>query len=319
MNSSRNPWLLGYPDYDHYFNLDYKQVDYPTFEEGLAAIARQISEGQLVIVSGTSYFLPYSKDYRNHAYIKNYPHPIFGVGDHVLAVTCLSEEQVWVFDPVPDKFFGPITMNDFAGFWRGNRSIPELQAVPGIEKLHIFGNGQLFTGKKLNADELEELSWAITKTIVFEFLKGTRLMDNDCTYYFGKQAAIQLREDFLKAVAEDSCDAAAMAFKLCFMEQRFPRYHFRDLLKDLTSLYKLPERYLNEYAEVVKKWELMGSLFMLDAARGENSGKMLEETVKRIDEAIGFEINFQENFSNTLESFSASKIANGAKLKLPLF
>jgi hypothetical protein len=320
MDSTPTPGLLGYPpDFSFYFDLQYKTMVYRTLTEGLRAISRLISKGHPVIASGSIYYLPYTNDYQNPAYLDNYPHPIFGVADHWLTVVGITEEKVLVFDPVPNKFLGPISHDDFAGFWRGNRGIPQLQNVPGIDRLQSYSAFQVSPRKKLNSLRIKELHLTTLKTITAEFLRGTILKNGDRTYFFGQQATLQLKDGFLRAVRGESAPMAPAAFAKCFMDLRFPGYFFRDLLADAVQLYQLSKAHLDRCQGNVERWEILGVFIAKIAGAGQVNEKNITKALTLMDEAIQSENEFHEILFEELERLMPGKMLPSKKNETPLF
>ncbi|MBB6690652.1 hypothetical protein H7B90_04465 [Cohnella xylanilytica] len=268
-----------------YFNkLDYEEAvwlqkgkeEAPSFEEGLNRLRERLREGRLFLATGSSYRLPYCEDYLNPKYIEKLVEPgsrLYLV-DHWLAVYGIENGRALVYDPVPSRYVGPISLEAFESFWRGNKSIPELAAAKRKEELHSFGSVVIEAERRLGDAEYGEALRSTLATEAHEFLSGREIRDGERTYFFGHAVSLQLTKKLhLGMEGEDSSLAALSAFAF---DMRWSRYFFRDLLREAADRLGSPYGELEaEFAGIVSEWEGLHRLLQGQAANDRARERLL--------------------------------------------
>nr|WP_027338551.1 hypothetical protein [Halonatronum saccharophilum] len=127
---------LNYKRMDEYLGIKMTTKEIKDIKEGLEVFKEDIKNKNISIVSGTSYFLNYSNNYKNKKYIRNYPNNVFERPvNHWLSIYGIENNNLLVYDPIPNDYIGEISKEDFILFWEGDRKISELSSFPGVERL----------------------------------------------------------------------------------------------------------------------------------------------------------------------------------------
>lgn len=229
---------------------------YPDFEEGMRDIHRRTSEGELSIVTGTSYYLPYTEDYLNPAYLAKLtePNSRLYLVDHWLGVVGAVEERVMVYDPVPARYSGPLSLKAFNDFWKGNQAIDALANVKRKEPLMSYGMLDVEAVTPLSEMLYKEMLQSTLATLAHEFLAGRTVKKNDRTYYFGQAVSLQLMKRL--HMGEQSYEEAISAISAFVFDMRWSRYFAHDLLQELaTSCGRMFEPYVAEFTQIIEQWE----------------------------------------------------------------
>ncbi|KAG2960550.1 hypothetical protein PC120_g27963, partial [Phytophthora cactorum] len=146
--------------------------EFDSFEQGKAYIQERLENENLLIVTGTSYCLPYGEDYRNPEYI----HKLVKQGsrlhlvDHWLGVYGMDEEQIYVYDPVPSKYMGAVSAADFQEFWKGNKNISELEIARRKETLRTYGTMEIRAVETLDSAGYRNMLRSALATQAHEFI-----------------------------------------------------------------------------------------------------------------------------------------------------
>nr|WP_090891560.1 hypothetical protein [Evansella caseinilytica] len=272
--------------------FSYKRRAYNNFEDGLQGMKDCIECEEFFIASGSTYFLPYSKDYNNSKFIRGHTDQKSDkyITDHYLAVYGVTESHVLIHDPVPHKYMGPIEVKEFADFWRGNKSIAELSFAKGFEKLASYGTLDVTLKETITSDNMKECFITILKIVSNEFIKGTVISKKEKTYYFGMAVSTLLKSNINQAITE-SAEILQMYSK-CLFDMRWSRYFFNDLLKDMYKI--LGNDFLDEYQEIINKWELVSGFFQKNALKSGFNMSHLHTFNHLLSQVIDKEKEFHE-------------------------
>jgi len=137
----------------------------------LEFLSQKIEKERSVIVSGTQYYLLYSKNYLYLNYIKNFPNQLYGIANHWLLIYAIENNKVLARD-ASLNFFGNIESNDFLNFWKGDIHVDELKNHPNIETLYINGYTYIKINRNLSLSEYKKLLLSIIKTVTHEFFNS---------------------------------------------------------------------------------------------------------------------------------------------------
>lgn len=259
-----------------YFNkLDYAESvwridgygEMGSFEEGMNRIRERIGGNRLFIATGTSYYLPYCDDYLNPKYIEKLTEPdsqLYLV-DHWLAVYGADEDRLLVYDPVPARYKGPLSLDAFRDFWAGNQSIPELAGAKRKEELRVFGFVDVSAEAKLTPQGYKDALLRTLATHTHEYLNATELREGDRTYYFGHAVTLLLLKRLHLGPEAQSPDGQLSSF---LFNMRWSRYFFLDLLKEIDAAFGPGfASWSGEFGAIVKGWEQAHKLLAGEAGR----------------------------------------------------
>ncbi|TYP76738.1 non-ribosomal peptide synthetase [Paenibacillus methanolicus] len=110
--------ILRLPDIFEDMNVEFRTVTFDEETEALAWCAEKLQKGEVVIVNGTTYYLPYSQDY--HLPVEQWLNVLdrsmnddLGLGrSHVYTLVDMLEDECIVYDST-FRYFGAISMDDF--------------------------------------------------------------------------------------------------------------------------------------------------------------------------------------------------------------
>ncbi|MEC0128965.1 hypothetical protein [Paenibacillus pabuli] len=290
----------------YFHKLDYEEPmwevfgerEFDSFEHGKAYMRERLENEGLLVVTGTSYCLPYGEDYRNPEYI----HKLVKQGsrlhlvDHWLAVYGMDEKQFYVYDPVPSKYMGAVSSADFQEFWKGNQNIPELEVARRKETLRTYGTMEIRAAKTLDSAGYRDMLCSALATQAHEFITGRTVWQGKRSYYFGQAVTLQLLQRLHPdADADREQEKAISAF---LFDMRWSRYFFRDLLEEAGKWLGAPhERYVEEYRAIIARWEQAHKL--LQIARMKRSADWREQLTDIIQPLAADELRWYEELMTT--------------------
>jgi hypothetical protein len=133
--------------YEQLYGIHTEIKTFESFYKGWDYITEQIAGGKPVIVSGTKYFLNYTKEYKSEKYFKEYGKGVYGICNHWIMIMGFQEDEVYVRDP-SFQFIGFIPLEDFKNFWEGDSQFPDLDF--GNAQIHRFGSLQIEVDEEQN-------------------------------------------------------------------------------------------------------------------------------------------------------------------------
>lgn len=269
------------------------RTEFPDFGEGLDEIRRRTSRGELFIATGTSYYLPYTDDYLNPKYIEKLtePNSRLYLVDHWLGVHGIGEERVQVYDPVPARYQGSLSLKAFDDFWKGNKAIPELAGAKRKDRLYTYGSIDIEAETKLTPALYNEALLRALATQAHEFLAGREVVRGERAYYFGHAVSLRLLKRLhLGSEGEDSLRSIS-AF---LFDMRWSRYFVRDLLRELTATFGAAHAgYLEEFSQIIEEWETVHKKLQ-GSGGSEKAADRLAALSRSLEALIGREYRLYE-------------------------
>jgi len=279
---------LGYQSFEEILDLDVTLGRFDGVDEALAWLEGRIREGEPVILSGSTYYLPYFEDYRNPEFLATYPRPTFGVSDHLVVCYGLEAESALVFDALPHYFLGSLSMRDFRGFWRGNAKIPELSGVPGLEALASCGHGRIHMPvERIRHFDRDAFRAMTAHTIASEFLRGQTIDEGETRAFCGAAALSQLLTD-IRALGAGPAGADPGVLSGCLQNMRRGRMMVRDLLGEGRGGFDGTAA-MGAYAEGLRAWERASLLYGVMCARGQVEGSTCARVAELLEDALRVE------------------------------
>ncbi|UOE58261.1 hypothetical protein HPB58_12930 [Priestia filamentosa] len=289
---------LGYAFLDKIFDFSFDIFQYPSFLEGLEGLRHFIEEQEAVLVTGTSFFTPYSDDYKNMEYLERYKEENPEIRNHVITLYGVSGEEMLVYDPVPYNYKGPLSMKDFKDFWRGDKGHPELQHREDIRGLLTYGGATITVNKEHDIPFLKEVFFKTISTIIYEYLNGSVIEDTkDNVYFFGKEALREFLTDLKEPIREKGNISSTLSN--CIQEMKHGKYFLRDLLIEFHGY--IDYRFIEEYKNIVSEWEKVHNLCRIYIARNKND---FSSIYLRIKELFEREYNFMSNLHHSIGNSS---------------
>ncbi|EFM12154.1 hypothetical protein PaecuDRAFT_0834 [Paenibacillus curdlanolyticus YK9] len=282
--------IHGFERSTNILKLDMHEHKHDTFEAGLASISQTLAEGKAVVLSGTTYCLPYSSEYYNPSFIETFGYGVnatmYIVGDHWFSVYGIDETGVRIYDPIPNKFTGTIPLEDFRHAWGGNALVPELADKKDVEKCTIYGQLDIHVGHIFSQAELNDLFLRTANTITTLYLKGESFNLGEERCWFGHAAVTTFMHD-LEQFAGQAIPAERIEGCLYFM--RVNRLQMGVLLTDMRELALIPQDIMDAYLPLQRKWETIYNSFVINVAR--KRADVVERTIAFLKEALDLEMH----------------------------
>ncbi|MEW9698222.1 hypothetical protein [Paenibacillus sp. SI8] len=286
---------LGYLGAGKYLGYTFNTKQYDTLESGMNVLHAAIEQQRPFIVCGTTYHIPHSKDYHSEDYFRDYMSLFLYPNAHWILVYGIDDQDVLVYDPIPNKYQGRMPISDFQKFWEGDRVIPQLIDYPGIEQLSIFGTSEIESIPGHIDLPLEYLMQQCLKTIAYEYMNGDSVIEDGIRYYFGQQAMKQLIED-LKAHLHSADPLSTPIFQMydkCIFENRFSRYFLKDLLQEMLDLnFTYVSELYNELDSLIKTIENIGNVFKVNVQRKRSKEKVITAFIESAEAFLEQETDF---------------------------
>ncbi|MEM7532661.1 MAG: hypothetical protein AAF639_10830 [Chloroflexota bacterium] len=246
------------------------EVETAGFEAGLHQLRSRISCGEIPMITGTVYELPYSPDYHNPLYLE----PLIGGGmrsalqdisqffiaDHYVAVINITDDGVTLYDPIPHQFIGTISLDILERFWRGNHQFGAFIGARGYDNLTSYGFLDVLLAEEYQDDTLDDLARSILANVSTTFLSGVTKQTTRRHYFSGVALNAYIQHYFSSHYAETG-EAPKTLGKSIF-DMRWSHYFLRDFIHDLCDTLDLPlmsER--TEVDAIVQQWEQLYTLF----------------------------------------------------------
>ena len=281
--------------------FELKKKEFSSFDEGINYLKNCIKDNRLIAVGGSSYQLPYSYDYHNSNYFNGYPR-LGGISNHWMIVCGISDNKVKVRDTTPRNYMGWIDLSDFKNFWMGDKNIPELKSVKGIDELLCFGYIDLIINKKLSKVEVKDISFKVLKTIVHEYLCGKSIRFNEYYIHHGKKAFQSILNDLL--IISGDINGQDKIGKIAYVidQMRFSRYFLRDFLEDFKKLYEDPFYELYEDIScIIKRLDKVSYVLFIEIKRKRELKTYIDSVIQELAQILNMEICFYEKAYLLLE------------------
>jgi len=244
--------LLGYKEYNNYFGIEEKRMEFESLTKGIEYIKKSIYACMPVIVSGTQYHLPYLSMYKNSEYFKDYNQKIYGVANHWITVLAYND-SIFVRDST-FNYKGNIKLNDFHLFWEGDKQFADISNVLENSGILKFGVLNVSVDKEINSNIQKEFTYDIIKTFCLEYKRGfIHNCDNTTTYYGIASFKWLINYLSYKKIDKDS----SIMFYNCLHNLKFCFLLFKDLLNkkyDDFNEFIILANLIEEYEEFCMKF-----------------------------------------------------------------
>jgi hypothetical protein len=236
-----------------------------SFETGIDQIRTRIQHNEPVIITGTTYELPYSPDFHNPNYLK--PPTAYTLGgsfhisDHYVSVIGLGSDQVLLYDPIPNKFFGSISLEVLAKFWRGNVQFQEFNQAGGFSRLVSYGIINVTLAGNYQNQKLDQLAINILDRVNRAFLAGRTRTKPSRIYLSGVALNNYIYEAFTSYYSQTGEIPQSMG--KCLFDMRWSRYYLRDLLEKLNQDFNFPlSEICYDVTVIIGLWEEVYKTFL---------------------------------------------------------
>ncbi|MGE7217391.1 hypothetical protein ACQKJC_12885 [Priestia koreensis] len=309
---SANVWTaeaLGFDQAEEILGFKTSMYEFNSESKGLEFLKSILTQNKLAIVSGTSYFLPYfTSDYLSDSYTNDYANRHLGIINHFYGVHGISSNTISIYDPTPYQYVGDIPMNKFLKSWYGDKGIPCLSEIPGVDSLYVRGVFEISEVKPLTSDELSYIVGQIIRTLSEQYLLGPIIISNKVNgdnLYFGHSAMKNLITD-LRYVDEYYPSSFQQLFKSIF-NMRFSRYFLRDFLEDKITEYHNFSKVLEELTTIISQWELVANILMRNTLKPSNKKENINQALRIMHSIQIRELNLFESVYESYKVFPSLK------------
>ncbi|MEB3145629.1 MAG: hypothetical protein VKL02_05760 [Cylindrospermopsis raciborskii 1523720] len=236
-----------------------------SFETGIDQVRTRIQRDEPVIITGTTYELPYSPDFHNPNYL-NPPTTsalggAFQTADHYISVIGLGSDQVLLYDPIPNKFFGTISLEALAKFWRGNVQFQAFTGAKGFSMLVSYGIINVTFAGNYQNQKLDQLAINILDRVNRAFLAGRTRTKPSRIYLSGVALNNYIYEAFTSYYSQTGEIPQSMG--KCLFDMRWSRYYLRDLLENLNQDFNFPlSEICYDVTVIIDLWEGVYKTFL---------------------------------------------------------
>ncbi len=274
-------------------------------KEGLAQIRNYIRRGEPVIVSGTTYELPHSSDYHNSKYLDQQSRstPFGGANflatDHYVSVIGIGDQEVFLYDPIPNQFLGTIPVESFEKFWRGNSQFEVFTQARGYALLVAYGIINVTVGTKYQSLQLSAIAIEVLARVSNAFLEGRTVTRSGRHYLSGVAFSNYLRQAFSSYY--NTKGEIPYCWGKCIFDLRWCWYYLRDFLFDLNQELNFPvQEAAQEILVVIDLWERVYKTFVTISRKGAKiNDTAVEKFIWILDEAIRREMHFHCQLQDT--------------------
>lgn len=294
-----NSFDLGYKERNDYLGIDVLPQEFKTFEEGIAAISNSIEQHKIFMVSGTPYYLPYSKYYYHPKFTEMYGQDL-GVRDHWIGILGVGDEEVLVYDTTPKNVIKKIPLNDFNLFWLGNKNIKGFESVEGIDEFLSYGYFNINVKDKFDIEKTKEFLQRSLNTIADEYLKGRIISKENSTLHFGYKSIEKFAKDLL-LLKGNLTNHDMEKYADCIFGMKFSRYFLRDVLEDdllLNNDFGDRHHFQINFSKIVNKWELIATKYSVKLKRLNHVNETIDDLVEDLNKIKAMEIEFYNSWIN---------------------
>ncbi|MDR1532860.1 MAG: hypothetical protein LBS62_11890 [Clostridiales bacterium] len=301
----RYSWKLGYQSILDILKIMLVNDNFNTFDEGISYIENHLNREDQTIVGVTTYYLPYSTNYLSQNYLKSYPHPLFGVSNHIISITGidLSNNKIKVYDTTPKIFQDWISLELFKLAWMTDRKIKDLEHVKGINKLIPYNYIRVIVSQYFSEEEVMTLSLRLLKTIVYEYLNCRTLSEGNFKYVFGlSSTSILLKE--LDACIMLKAASPLSKFVNCLVEQKIARYFLRDFVEDISHFFTPLIHYSGEIDKLVYNIDMQISRTSVELSKTYINFLQLSKNIDKLKSIFDIEKILLEKLYLALKDYS---------------
>ncbi|OUA56153.1 hypothetical protein [Bacillus thuringiensis] len=274
---------LGYAFPINVLGFDFDIFEFPSFKEGIEKVKNWLQNNEIVLVTGSPFYTPYSKDYKDSNYIDRYNQEDKEIMNHVLIVYGINENEVLVYDPIPNNYKGSLSINDFKEFWKGDKELPKLKGRKDLEELLVYGAAKIRITKQHTETTIQHVFTQTLRTILYEYLSGSTIQDGQDIYYYGEEAVSRFLADLEVTIKEQQ--ELLPTFAPCIQQMKYSRYFFRDFLKEYSTVFgELNTDFVKSYEEIVLEWEKIYNIFMIYLGRKSNKFDILFDKIETLKE-----------------------------------
>jgi iturin family lipopeptide synthetase B len=241
-------------------------------EEGLAYCREHLRNNELVMISGTTYYLNYTPDYcigeeewRRRLDIR--PENIIAVTDkssgraHTFLLVDILEDGYLVYDTT-FKYYGVIPTEDF------NKSFAGLRGMRFLDGIYAQTTNLPYAVTDLDLSKINQVD---NRQVALEVLQNNidinlsnkridfKTNENDFTFYIGIRAYLEIASMIRANKTHE--EKIKKLISSCFGSWKYKFMFFKEFLEDLSKYIELPKEYIDYCDRFIKECMDISSLF----------------------------------------------------------
>ncbi|OEH81464.1 hypothetical protein BCR26_04245 [Enterococcus rivorum] len=291
---------------------------FKSFSEGINFLKEKNRKNENTIIGVTTYYLPYSKDFKNKRYISEYETRTIGITNHYILVIDINDEFLQVYDTTPIVCNETLSIDNLSKAWLGDSKIDEFSKIVGIDSLSPYTYLEIDIKKDIKEKRIMELSFQLLATIVFEYLDGKVLKDGETNYFYGITANVMVIEE-LRDISNRKVlsEKEVHQIEICLIEMQISRCFFRDFLKDISEINSVYIKIFNETNFLLEEMKKVISKIRLIFARKKYDVNRLNENFDILEKLFKKEKMIYEEIESKLTS--KNKVNSGTLIFGDLF
>lgn len=213
-----------------------KYGNFGNFDDGMDYIKQKVKSGKFVNVGVSSYFIPYSRDFKSEEYLRTYASRTIGVTNHYIMISGLEHDALSVLDTTPVYQRQKLKISDFCNAWKSDSSIPELKLVKGINKIRPYTYFEVKRKKCITTNQIYDLSKKTFTNIINEYICGRKVSSEEYVIFYGTGSLEKMiRTMFDRINLKQPLNVEQT--KQCITEMRISRFFLVDLYLDMCILF----------------------------------------------------------------------------------
>ncbi len=288
-------------DLDYSFCTEYMGVELNDYNvkdsEPIEFIRSKLQSGDVCIVFGTPYYLPYSHDFLSEHFISTFGQSLVGVSDHSILVYKIDDKSVWVYDTTPNVRLEKVSIEDFLKFWRGNLYVNGLEYIEDKSRMHEYGCLEVKVGNNPSEAECRMLIESSLKTLAYEYLSGPIIESNGKKLYYGK-SQLTWMISYLNEIDPNNNEEMEKAIDLYF-ELKFGRFFIKDIIEEVLNNEPSNELYIIlalGYEAIVNNLNICSLRLKKNKVKGNLSESDLDYMKKSISYVLKLETELLSDF-----------------------
>ncbi|MEK4477155.1 hypothetical protein NSQ91_28435 [Paenibacillus sp. FSL R7-0048] len=249
---------------------------------------RYLKQDNCLIMGGTTYHLPQSKDYHSRHFVDNIVRDgRLMLMTHWLAVTGGDFTSYQLYDPVPNKFQGDIDGDNLMQFWKGLRYIPEISEFEDVKEQLVNGVCHVHMDKKRLPDKQVLARDILREIIQIHYHRGP-VREGNRDFYYGINALQQLGSFYRDAITQVLDVQEREALWKCFFDLKFSFHFLRLLFEEFSEVEDalLVEKIKSDLDELIVNIIKLSSIMQANRMRGKHENYIQSKVEKSLEQIM---------------------------------
>ncbi|GAX46874.1 cysteine peptidase family C39 domain-containing protein [Pseudolactococcus reticulitermitis] len=274
--------------------------NFENFLKGIDYIKEKLNKDEEVMLAVSCFYLPYSKDFMNMDYFKEYEK--FGI--HYISVTDINESSIRVYDTTPKIEDRWIKLEDFERAWEGDGAFKFLKDMKNVLILNPYSYYEIEILQ--NKVDILEFSLLVLKKNIENLVVGKKITENEEEFYFGELANIMLIDLSRNALLENNWSKISQ-ISLSLNESKFSRFFLRDYLSDISLMLPELDIFRVEIESCIKNFERLTNRLNIEINKKSYDIKKIKILEKKIEKYFKQELSLYLKMDTYLEKMLGVK------------